>query len=47
MRRGYWQLFGLAGVANQNDRSHCGPIFPVSNVKLFDKDFLAGWVLFS
>src|SRR5207244_9661125 len=27
--RGYWQVFGLAGVAGQTDRSFYWPIFPV------------------
>ena len=28
--RGYWQVFGLAGMADQNDRCFYWPIFPVS-----------------
>jgi hypothetical protein len=28
--RGYWQVFGLAGVPDRHDRSFYWPIFPVS-----------------
>jgi hypothetical protein len=46
--RGYWQVFGLAGVPDQRDRSFYWPIFPVlektSGVWVFDPAYRCGAV---
>jgi hypothetical protein len=46
--RGYWQVFGLAGLAGQTDRSFYWPIFPVfektSGIWVFDPAYRCGAV---
>jgi len=46
--RGYWQVFGLAGVADQRDRNFYWPIFPVSEktggIWVFDPAYRCGAV---
>jgi hypothetical protein len=46
--RGYWQVFGLAGMADQNDRCFYWPIFPVSEktsaIGAFDPAYRCGAV---
>ena len=46
--RGYWQVFGLAGVAGHTDRSFYWPIFPVSEktsgIWAFDPAYRCGAV---
>jgi hypothetical protein len=46
--RGYWQVFGLTGRANRNDRCFYWPIFPVSEktsgIWVFDPAYRCGAV---